>query len=59
MSDPEAALPPELAARMTGAGRGLPDTDWHVPQLYDFLARSAHRWSAQPPQGLRKNDGKK
>ena len=24
------ALPPELAARMTEAARGVPDTDWHV-----------------------------
>lgn len=31
-------LPPGLAARMTTAGRALPDTDWHVPRLYDFLA---------------------
>ncbi len=31
-------VPPELAARMTAAGRALPDTDWHVDRLYDFLA---------------------
>lgn len=30
-------LPPELAARMTDAARALPDTDWHVDRLYDFL----------------------
>ncbi|MGF1608817.1 MAG: N-formylglutamate deformylase [Kiloniellales bacterium] len=30
-------LPPELAARLTPAARGLPDTDWHVDRLYDFL----------------------
>ena len=30
------ALPPELAARMTEAARGVPDTDWHVSRLYDF-----------------------
>lgn len=29
-------LPPDLAARMTEAGRTLPDTDWHIHQLYDF-----------------------
>ncbi len=29
-------LPPELAARMTGAGREVPDTDWFIPQLYQF-----------------------
>ncbi len=31
-------LPPALAARMTSAARALPDTDWHVDRLYDFLA---------------------
>jgi N-formylglutamate deformylase len=29
-------LPPELAARMTEAGRALPDTDWHIHRLYEF-----------------------
>jgi N-formylglutamate deformylase len=28
---------PEIAARMTEAARALPDTDWHVDRLYDFL----------------------
>lgn len=31
-------VPPEISARMTGAARALPDTDWHVDRLYDFLA---------------------
>ena len=31
-------LPPELAARMTEAGRALPDTDWHIHRLYGFAA---------------------
>jgi N-formylglutamate deformylase len=31
------ALPAEVAARLTPAARPLPDTDWHLPQLYDFL----------------------
>ncbi|MDZ7644957.1 MAG: N-formylglutamate deformylase [Woeseiaceae bacterium] len=31
-------VPAEIAARMTGAGRTLPDTDWHVARLYDFAA---------------------
>lgn len=31
------ALPAGMAARMTAAGRALPDTDWHLPRLYDFL----------------------
>ncbi|HIC79828.1 MAG TPA: hypothetical protein EYP07_02530, partial [Kiloniellaceae bacterium] len=31
-------IPPEMAARMTDAGRSVPDTDWHIPELYGFLA---------------------
>ena len=31
-------LPAEIAAGMTEAARALPDTDWHVDTLYDFLA---------------------
>ena len=30
-------LPPDIAARLTDAAKLLPDTDWHVPQLYKFL----------------------
>lgn len=30
-------VPPAIASRMTGAARALPDTDWHVDRLYDFL----------------------
>ncbi|MGH6932524.1 MAG: N-formylglutamate amidohydrolase, partial [Dongiaceae bacterium] len=30
-------IPPELADRMTGKARSVPDTDWHVDRLYDFL----------------------
>ena len=30
-------LPPEIAARMTPQARRVPDTDWHLPRLYDFL----------------------
>jgi N-formylglutamate deformylase len=29
-------IPAEMAARMTGEALELPDTDWHVPLLYDF-----------------------
>lgn len=29
-------LPNDLKARMTRAGIALPDTDWHVAELYDF-----------------------
>ena len=30
-------LPPEIGARLTEAAIALPDTDWHVDRLYDFL----------------------
>ncbi len=30
-------VPAAFAARMTAAGAALPDTDWHVDRLYDFL----------------------
>jgi N-formylglutamate amidohydrolase len=29
-------LPADIRARMTGAGTAVPDTDWHVAELYDF-----------------------
>jgi N-formylglutamate amidohydrolase len=29
-------LPCEIAGEMTGAGRSIPDTDWHVARLYEF-----------------------
>ena len=29
-------LPDEQRERMTGAGLDIPDTDWHVAELYDF-----------------------
>lgn len=29
-------VPEEILARMSNAGRALPDTDWHVNQLYGF-----------------------
>jgi N-formylglutamate deformylase len=31
-------LPPELEPRLTERALALPDTDWHVPLLYDFAA---------------------
>jgi N-formylglutamate deformylase len=31
-------LPPAIAAALTPIGRAIPDTDWHVDRLYDFLA---------------------
>ena len=30
-------IPDVLAARMTDGARGVPDTDWHVDRLYDFV----------------------
>lgn len=30
------ALSPGLKERLTTAARALPDTDWHIPRLYDF-----------------------
>ncbi|HEU0196635.1 MAG TPA: N-formylglutamate amidohydrolase, partial [Nevskiaceae bacterium] len=30
------ALPDAIAARVTAAGRRVPDTDWHVGKLYAF-----------------------
>ena len=30
-------IPHALARSMTDSARGLPDTDWHVDRLYDFL----------------------
>lgn len=29
-------VPDEIFSRFNDAGRKLPDTDWHVPRLYDF-----------------------
>ena len=30
-------LPPDIAAQMTATGLSLPDTDWHVARLYEFV----------------------
>lgn len=30
-------VPPDIAARLSPAAQALPDTDWHVDRLYDFL----------------------
>jgi N-formylglutamate amidohydrolase len=32
-------IPTEILQYMSGAGRGIPDTDWHVAQLYDFASQ--------------------
>lgn len=31
-------IPADMVGRLTNSARGLPDTDWHVDRLYDFLA---------------------
>ncbi|MEE8506558.1 MAG: N-formylglutamate deformylase [Kiloniellales bacterium] len=30
-------VPPDIEARLSGAAKPVPDTDWHVDRLYDFL----------------------
>ena len=56
------ALPTEIAARFGDAARAVPDTDWHVDRLYDFIdglgaTVLAARWSRlvidlnRPPDG--------
>src|SRR5215510_392518 len=30
-------LPPDISARLTHAALKLPDTDWHIERLYDFV----------------------
>jgi N-formylglutamate deformylase len=30
------AVPDDIAVRLTGSARRVPDTDWHVSRLYDF-----------------------
>jgi N-formylglutamate deformylase len=37
MPHPGTYIPPALAARMTAVAQTVPDTDWHIPRLYDFL----------------------
>lgn len=36
MPHPGTELPDELRDLLTDEARALPDTDWHIPQLYDF-----------------------
>ncbi|MDA0705130.1 MAG: N-formylglutamate deformylase [Proteobacteria bacterium] len=31
-------IPTDIVQYMSNAGRGIPDTDWHVAQLYDFAS---------------------
>lgn len=39
-------VPPDLAARFTPAAKGVPDTDWYVPDLYEF-ARAIGAWTLE------------
>ena len=36
-------IPDDISERMTAAGRDIPDTDWHVAQLYDFAKQLGAR----------------
>jgi N-formylglutamate deformylase len=40
------ALPAEVEAALTPAGRRLADTDWHVDQLYSFVRDMGAAWIA-------------
>lgn len=39
-------VPSDIADRFTSDARSLPDTDWHVPQLYDF-AHALGAWTLE------------
>ena len=39
MPHPGLLLPDEVADLLTSEARALPDTDWHIPQLYGFAAK--------------------
>ena len=39
MPHPGTFLPPDIATRLTDAALRLPDTDWHLERLYDFVER--------------------
>ncbi|HSE73415.1 MAG TPA: N-formylglutamate amidohydrolase, partial [Dongiaceae bacterium] len=39
MPHPGLLLPAEVADLLTPEARALPDTDWHIPQLYAFAAQ--------------------
>ena len=33
-------IPMDIVQHMSDAGRAIPDTDWHVSELYDFVKDS-------------------
>jgi N-formylglutamate deformylase len=39
MPHPGLLLPDEVAGLLTSEARALPDTDWHIPQLYGFASQ--------------------
>jgi formiminoglutamase len=39
MPHPGLLLPEEVGGLLTSEARALPDTDWHIPQLYGFAAQ--------------------
>ena len=39
MPHPGLLLPEEVAELLTPDARGIPDTDWHIPQLYGFASQ--------------------
>jgi N-formylglutamate amidohydrolase len=39
MPHPGLLLPAEVADLLTPEARALPDTDWHIPQLYGFASQ--------------------
>ena len=41
-------LPEQYAARMIPVARTVPDTDWHLRELYDFADELRHSTSREP-----------
>ena len=42
-------VPEAIRNRLSDEARGLPDTDWHVDRLYDFLEDIGASWIAARP----------
>lgn len=36
------SIPDDILLRLTDRAKTLPDTDWHIPQLYDFVYTQGH-----------------
>ena len=39
-------VPEWLAPRLSAAARALPDTDWHLERLYDYIVHRPGVWLA-------------